>query len=195
MSQERSDIELLAGDLPAAEAVLREACAALEELGEQGFLGTRAACLGLCLALQNRAGEAEPFLELAERSMTEDEADVVSITHAARAVALLSHGALSEAEDHARQALAAIADWDHPNFKGDTLVRLADILQAAGRADEAVAAYSEALTLYEQKENLVALVESPVPSRCCRRRRRHERVPRIGFGSTTVTGLCRTTQR
>ena len=122
MSQERSDIELLAGDLPAAEAVLRDACEALEELGERGFLSTRAACLGLCLARQDRPGEAEPFLELAQRSMTDDEADVLSPIHTARAAMLLSRGALSEAEDHARQALAAIADWDHPNFKGDTLV-------------------------------------------------------------------------
>ena len=155
-SQERFDIELLAGDLPAAEAVLREACTALEELGERGFLSTRAASLGLCLALQDRGGEAEPFVELAQQSMTGDEADVVSIVHSARAVVLLSQGALDEAEDQARLALAAMADWDHPNAKAGMLVRLADILQAAGRTDEAIGAYAEALTLYEQKENLVA---------------------------------------
>ena len=66
-SQELFDIERLAGDLPAAEAVLREACDVLEEVGEKGFLSTRAACLGLCLALQDRPAEAEPFLELAGR--------------------------------------------------------------------------------------------------------------------------------
>ena len=88
--------------------------------------------------------------------MTGDEADVVRTIHTARAAMLLSRGALSKAEDHARQALAAIADWDQPNFKGDTLVTLADILVTAGRSDEAVAAYSEALVLFEQKENLVA---------------------------------------
>ena len=64
-SEERFDIELLAGDLPAAEAVLREACDVLQKLGEKGFLSTRAACLGLCLVLQGRPAEAEPFLQLA----------------------------------------------------------------------------------------------------------------------------------
>jgi class 3 adenylate cyclase/tetratricopeptide (TPR) repeat protein len=155
MSQERFDIELLAGDLPAAEAVLREACETLEELGEKGFLSTRAACLGLCLVRQGRPAEAEPFLELAERTMPKDGVDVVSLVDTARAAMLFARGSLREAEDHARQALAAIADWDQPNFKGDTLVQLADVLQASGRSDEAVSAYSEALALYERKENLV----------------------------------------
>ena len=155
-SQERFDIELLAGDLPAAEAVLREACATLDELGEKGFLSTRAACLGLCLVRQGRPAEAEPFLELAEGLMTEGGDDVLNLVHLSRAAIFLSRGSTSEAEDHARRALAAIADWDHPNIKGDSLVQLADVLRAAGRTDEAVAAYSEALKLYEGKENLVA---------------------------------------
>lgn len=68
----------------------------------------------------------------------------------------MSRGSLSEAEDQARQALAAIADWEMPNTRGDTHVQLADVLRAAGKQDEAIAAYSEALALYEQKENLVA---------------------------------------
>ena len=156
MSQERFDIELLAGDLPAAEAVLRKACKVLEDLGEKGFLSTRSACLGLCVALQDRPAEVGAFLELAERTMTDDALDVINLTHRARAAALMSQGSLNEAEKHARQALAAIADWDMPNDKGNTLVQLADILVASGRPDEASATYAEALKLYEQKENLVA---------------------------------------
>ena len=74
----------------------------------------------------------------------------------ARAAVLLSRGLVGEAEEHARQALAAIADWDQPNFKGDTLVSSPTSSRRAGRSDEAIAAYSEALVLFEQKENLVA---------------------------------------
>ena len=155
-SEERFGIELLAGDLPAAEAVLRDACTTLEQLGEKGFLSTRAACLGLCLARQDRPAEAEPFLELAERLMPNGGDDVLNLVNLARAAISLSRGSLGEAEEHARRAVAAIAHWDHPNLKGDSLVQLAEVLQAAGRADEAVAAYSEALALYEQKENVVA---------------------------------------
>ena len=155
-SEELFDIERLAGDLPAAEAVLRDACEVLEELGEKGFLSNRAACLGLCLVLQDRPDEAEPFLELAQQTMPKDGVDVLNLVHMARAATLMSQGSLSEAEEHARQALAAVADWDMPNFKGDSLVQLADILAASGQPDEATATYLEALELYEQKENLVA---------------------------------------
>ena len=155
-SEERFGIELLAGDLPAAEAVLRDACTTLERLGEKGFLSTRAACLGLCLARQDRPVEAEPFLELAEQLMPNGGDDVLNLVQLARAALSLARGSLGAAEEHARGAVAAIAHWDHPNLKGDSLVQLADVLRAAGRADEAVAAYSEALALYEQKENIVA---------------------------------------
>ncbi len=154
-SQERFDIERLAGDLPAAEAVLREACEVLQKLGEKGFLSTRAACLGLCLALQERPADAEPFLELALEVMPNDGVDVLNVVHMARAVTLLWQSSLDEAEEHARRAVAAIADWDMPKAKGDSLVLLGDVLNAAGRTDEAIAAYAEALALYEQKENLV----------------------------------------
>jgi class 3 adenylate cyclase/tetratricopeptide (TPR) repeat protein len=155
-SEEYFCIELLAGDLPAAEAVLREACETLEHVGEKGFLSTRAACLGLCLALQDRPAEAEPFLVKAEGLIGSGGDDVLNLVNLARARISLACGALGEAEEQARVALAAIAHWDHSNIKGDSLVQLADVLQAAGRPDEAVAAYSEALALYEQKENLVA---------------------------------------
>ena len=156
-SEERFGIELLAGDLPAAEAVLREACTTLEQVGEKGFLSTRAACLGLCLALQDRPAEAESFLTMAEGLIGNGGDDVLNLVNLARAAISLARGSLGEAEEHARVALAAIAHWDHSNIKGDSLVQLGDVLQAAGRADEAVAAYSEALALYEQKENLVAV--------------------------------------
>jgi len=154
MSQERCDIELLARDLPAAEAVLREACNALQELGEKGFLSLRAALLGLCLALQDRPDDAEPFLQLALEAW--QDWSTRSCVHRARAATLLSQGSLGEAEDHARQAVAEIADRDNPNYKGDALAQLADVLRAAGKHDEAILVYSEALALYEQKENLVA---------------------------------------
>jgi class 3 adenylate cyclase/tetratricopeptide (TPR) repeat protein len=153
-SEELFDIELLAGDLPAAEAVLREACDVLQRLGEKGFLSTRAACLGLCLVLQGRPDEAEPFLQLALELFPKDHFNLC-LVHRARAQALLSRGSLGDAEEHARQAFAEIADWDHLNLKGETLVQLADVLSAAGKHDEAIAAFSEALALFERKENLV----------------------------------------
>jgi class 3 adenylate cyclase/tetratricopeptide (TPR) repeat protein len=154
-SQELFDIERLAGDLPAAEAALRKACETLEAVGEKGFLSTRAACLGLCLALQDRPAEAEAFIDLARETTTDDDWTTVNLVHQALAEVHTSRGALSEAEQHARLALATARHSDLLNIKGDSLAQLADILAASGRPEEATAAYMEALQLYEQKENLV----------------------------------------
>jgi hypothetical protein len=59
------------------------------------------------------------------------------------------NGARAETERSSREPP------DQPVAKGDAFVLLADVLGAAGRVDEAIAAYSEAQALYEQKENLV----------------------------------------
>jgi tetratricopeptide (TPR) repeat protein len=87
--------------------------------------------------------------------MAGDADDVLNLIHRARAAALMSQGSLAEAERHARQALAHIADWDMPNDKGATLVQLADVLCAAGRADEAIPLYAQAVEVYARKENMV----------------------------------------
>jgi len=88
--------------------------------------------------------------------MSSDDWNTLNLVHMTRAAVLVSQGSLEEAEEHARQAFAAIADWDTPNFKGDSLVQLAEILAASARPEEAMTVYAEALELYEQKENLVA---------------------------------------
>ena len=88
------------------------------KLGEKGFLSTRAACLGLCLALQDRPDEAEPFLELARQTMPKRRLDTLNLVHMARAATLMSQGSLGEAEEHARQAFAADRRLGHAELQG-----------------------------------------------------------------------------
>jgi tetratricopeptide (TPR) repeat protein len=57
----------------------------------------------------------------------------------------------TEAERFAREALTYIHKTDSPDMQGDTYCDLAEVLEAAGRRDEAVAAWHEALDLYERK--------------------------------------------
>jgi tetratricopeptide (TPR) repeat protein len=58
----------------------------------------------------------------------------------------------SEAELLAREAVGYSLHSDGPLSQGDAFCILAEVLEAAGRRDEAVEAYREALTRYEQKE-------------------------------------------
>jgi class 3 adenylate cyclase/tetratricopeptide (TPR) repeat protein len=155
-SEERFDIELLAGDLAAAEAELRKACDVLQQLGEKGFLSTRAACLAYVLCLQNRFDEAEPFVDLAIEAASADDLGTLVYAGIARAAVLAGRGAMDDAERHAREAVAIVARTDWLDLHAGAVTCLADVLRAAGRTAEAVAPLQEAIALYEEKGNTVA---------------------------------------
>jgi hypothetical protein len=55
----------------------------------------------------------------------------------------------------ARQAIDRASQSDDPNFRGATLVDLAELLELSGRAEERDAALEQALAFYEQKGNVV----------------------------------------
>ena len=65
-------------------------------------------------------------------------------------------GRLAEGEQIAREAVALAQDTDDINLHGDALMALAEVLQLAGRPDEAAPFIDQALRLYEQKGNLVS---------------------------------------
>jgi Flp pilus assembly protein TadD len=66
-------------------------------------------------------------------------------------------GAHEEADRLVREALAASFEVDSPWLQADTLMDLAEVLELAGRPDEAREAVKRALQLYEQKEHLVGV--------------------------------------
>ena len=55
------------------------------------------------------------------------------------------------AERLAREALVHIQKTDLPLYQGDAYSDLAEVLEAAGRRGEAIAAWREALDRYERK--------------------------------------------
>ncbi|HKY12742.1 MAG TPA: adenylate/guanylate cyclase domain-containing protein [Gaiellaceae bacterium] len=76
IGQPAAIIELLAGDAPAAERIMREGYGILSAAGERGYLSTVAALLGLALARQGRLDEAERFADESQRIGSDD--DVVT---------------------------------------------------------------------------------------------------------------------
>jgi predicted Zn-dependent protease len=54
-----------------------------------------------------------------------------------------------------REAVALTADTDWLNARAGVHLDLAEVLQLAGRSDEALVAVDAALQLYEAKENVV----------------------------------------
>jgi len=152
----RASVEVLAGDLIAAEAELRWGFEVLDEMGEKGFLSTVAAMLAGVTYEQGRYEEAERLAEISEQATADDDLISQVLWRVARARLLARRGELDEAERFAREAVTLMAETDELDRQGDTLLGLADVLRLAGREDEAAAAVEEALVLYERKENLVS---------------------------------------
>ncbi|HEX7256269.1 MAG TPA: AAA family ATPase, partial [Gaiellaceae bacterium] len=73
IGQPAAIIELLAGDAPAAERIMREANDILSAAGERGYLSTVTALLGLALARQGRHDEADRYAEESRRMGAEDD--------------------------------------------------------------------------------------------------------------------------
>jgi class 3 adenylate cyclase/tetratricopeptide (TPR) repeat protein len=156
-SQEFFDIAMLAGDPAAAEARLRSACDMLELMGESGFLGTRLGCLAEAIYAQGRFNDAAAVSERAKELTAHDPSDI-DAQYRWRAVSaklLAREGEYAAAEMLAREAVALTTDTDWLNSRAQVHLDLAEVLQLAGRAEEALAAVEEALHLFEAKGNIV----------------------------------------
>jgi class 3 adenylate cyclase/tetratricopeptide (TPR) repeat protein len=151
-----ANVELLAGDLAAAERELRWGFDTLEAMGETGFLSTVAAMLAGVTYAQGRYEEAEHLAEISEQATAADDLISHVLWRTVRAKLLARRGEHAEAERLAREAVGRMAQTDELDRHGDTLLDLAEVLRLAGREQEATPVVAEALELYEQKENLVS---------------------------------------
>jgi len=150
------DLELLAGDYPAAERELRRGYEILEEMGEQRYRSSVAAYLAKALYEQERYDEAERFTELSEEAAAGDDTWSQVLFRTTRAKVLARRGAHDDAHALAVEALAVVEQTDLLDLQGDTLLDLAEVLRLAGRAAEASAAVEQALGLYERRGNVVS---------------------------------------
>jgi class 3 adenylate cyclase/tetratricopeptide (TPR) repeat protein len=150
------EIELLAGDVSAAERAFREGYETLERGQDWGHLASVAPLFALALLAQGRVDEAAPPLELTARWIIDDDTDAqISFLRARSRRAALT-GDPAEAEALARRAVERAAKGDDLNAHADALVDLAEALELGTRRDAAAAALREALELYERKGNVVA---------------------------------------
>jgi tetratricopeptide (TPR) repeat protein len=149
-------VELLAGDLDAAEARLRTGYLALEEMGDRAFRPTTAAHLAEALYAQGRDDEARQLTEISEELAARDDLLTQVVWRRVRAKLMARQGRMDVAEDLAQQAVTISESTDFLNTRADALVDLAQIHHQAGRFDKANAAVAAGLALYEGKGNRIA---------------------------------------
>jgi tetratricopeptide (TPR) repeat protein len=154
-----AEIAALEGDHGAAVDYLLPFCDLLEERGQRFYLSSAAPMLGRELCARGRHDEAERWSQIARalgvRQSVLGEAtwrQVQARVHARR-------GEHEEAHKLARAAVGLMEQSDGLNYQGDAYCDLAEVLAAAGRTDEAVAALEQALERYERKKNLAMVAQ------------------------------------
>jgi tetratricopeptide (TPR) repeat protein len=149
-----STIELLAGDVEAAEQELRTGYGMLEEVGDVHLRPTVAAYLAATLIQVDRSAEAEEFAHFAESHAWDDDIVVQVMWRVARGQISAGAGATAEAEHLAREAVELAAPTDFLDLQATALLALARVLRETGSPDAASAA-GQAQAVYERKGNIV----------------------------------------
>jgi class 3 adenylate cyclase/tetratricopeptide (TPR) repeat protein len=144
----------LAEDHEAAASYMRLYCDYLQERGLLANLSTYAPQLGRSLCRLGRYDEAEPLAQRGRELGAEDDLITQALWREVQARVLAHRGELEEAQRLAREAVAITDQMDDLNSQGDALIDLAEVLEAAGRGQEAQAALLQALDRYERKRNL-----------------------------------------
>ena len=150
-----AEISTLAGDHEDASNRLRVVCDWLDATEQLPFLETYLGYLGRSLCMLGRFDEAEQAAERA-RSLEETLGGLVP-DYLWRQVLARVHahrGELAEAERLAREAVAASEQTHSLDDQCRVLWDLAEVLAAAGRLDEAEAAFEQALDRCRRKKNL-----------------------------------------
>jgi tetratricopeptide (TPR) repeat protein len=165
------EVEMSAGDVEAAERVVRESCEQLEQLGDTGYRATAVALLAESLYALDRLDEAAREAELAEELASPDDRLSHGLWRQVRAKLTARAGRHAEAEAIAREAVALFAATDMVDDQAHAHAALAEVLSQAGSPGEA-AELERAVKLFESKGNIVgaeraraALVEIPATPR------------------------------
>jgi class 3 adenylate cyclase/tetratricopeptide (TPR) repeat protein len=154
-SLDSSAIEVLAGDLAAAESELRADYRRLEEMGERNYISTTAGLLGDVLYRQGRFDEAAEFAGICEHLASPD--DVASQFHwrCVRGKLRARQGEIGEAESLLSAATALVEASDQLDLQGNGLLDFAEVRELAGAPADAAVLSERAAVLFERKGNTV----------------------------------------
>jgi tetratricopeptide (TPR) repeat protein len=148
---DEAEIESLSGNHDAAAEQLGLWLDWDREHGLTGNIPYTLASQGRELALAGRYEEAEQRVAQA-REHPDNSPATQALWRQAAALVNASRGEYTDAEALAREALTHVHQTDSPGVQADAYFDLAHVLEAAGRRDEAIAAWHEALERYERKQ-------------------------------------------
>jgi class 3 adenylate cyclase/tetratricopeptide (TPR) repeat protein len=151
----RAMVDILAGDLAAAEEILRAGYRQLEEMGGTGPQVNVATLLARVRLLRGHNDDAEELTRTCERLAAADQADAQVKWRSIRAIAVARRGEPGEAERLAREAVYLAGKTDQLDSRAEAHLDLAEVLLLGGRGREAAHELDRAISLYQEKGNEV----------------------------------------
>ena len=154
-------VEMIADRPREAERELRRAHEMLRGMGDQSYFYEIVDMLAQAVYAQGRYREADELATITERSgmNAEDPSGQIGWRRI-RAKVLARSGLVDEAERLAREALAVVGSTDLTNDHADAAMDLAEVLQLAGRQDDAAPVVAKAIRLYDGKGNKVSAAKA-----------------------------------
>jgi len=150
-------VEMLAGDVDAAEREARRAFDLLDAMGEKYLLSTVAGSLAQTLLERDESlAEAEQLAERTRALATEADVGTQALWRCVKGRILGRRGAFAEAEALVREGVRLLDETDAVLLQLDAYLDLGEVLSAAGDAGGARAAYGTALRLAQDKGGVVA---------------------------------------
>jgi tetratricopeptide (TPR) repeat protein len=149
-----SSIELLAGNVEAAELELRTGYDMLVEIGDVHLRPMLAAYLATILVEEGNLGDAEALASYAESRSWGDDIVTQVMWRVARAQIQAHTGEAAEAQQLARAAVELAAPTDFLDLQATALLALARVLREAG-SREAASVAAQAQAVYDCKGNIV----------------------------------------
>jgi tetratricopeptide (TPR) repeat protein len=150
-------LELRAGNPDAAERELRAGLGILEGTGERARAGHLAAMLAGVLAQQGRLDEADEQLAVAQETIQKIDVSGRSQLKISTAQVIARRGELEEAVSLAAEAVALIESTQELLNMPDFLMWQAEVLELAGRVEDAKAALTKAADAAARKGSVVGV--------------------------------------
>ncbi len=156
-------VEVLAGDLSAAERELKRDYEALERMQERYLRSTVAAELARVLYAQGRVAEAEELSLTAQALAAEDDIASQALWRSVRSKVLASRQERQAALTLIREAVALVERTDASMIRGEVLMDFEEVLRVSERAREAdeILEQADAILLAKLRGETAPAGESP----------------------------------
>jgi class 3 adenylate cyclase/tetratricopeptide (TPR) repeat protein len=160
VSHHEALVRLLAGQPALAERPLRAGVETLSAINHGDFLATTTAMLAQAVYAQGRLAEANELCRMTAGAVADDDIVTQVIWRGVKAKILGREGRCEQAQALAREAVTLVEATDLLSHHGDAMLDLAEVLRTCSRTEESDRAVRTALSLYDEKGNIVGAARS-----------------------------------